>query len=107
MHHKKNNHGDKIAICWNYSTGNCTFSNSDCWFLHCESELYTSDWKCRLCESQSEFLRHRKNEHRNIVQMCRNAQDDTCIFGSLNSWFIHDAKNADLESEKKNYERTE
>ena len=104
MHHKKNNHEDNVAICWKYSTGNCTFSNDDCWFLHCESEQYTSEWKCSLCESkficQSEFLRHRKHEHRNLVQMCRNVQDGTCIFGSLNCWFIHDDKEAALESEK-------
>ena len=32
--------------------------------------------------------------------MCRNVQDGTCIFGSLNCWFIHDDKEAALESEK-------
>ena len=57
-----------------------------------------------LCESkficQSELLRHRKNEHRIRVQMCRNEKDGTCIFGSLNCWFIHDDKEAAYESDK-------
>ena len=72
MHHKKNKHEDKVAICWKYSARNCTFRDDDCWFLHCVSERYTSDEvKCSLCEikfiSQSELLRHRKDEHRNLV----------------------------------------
>ena len=75
MQHKKNKHENKVAICWKFLAGTCTFRD-DCWFLHCESEQYTSEWKCSFCESkficQSELLRHRKNEHRNRVQMCRN-----------------------------------
>ena len=94
MYHKKSTHEDKVYTCWSFLEGNCTFKDDDCWFLHCESEQYTSEWKCSFCESkficQSELLRHRKNEHRNRVQMCRNEKDGTCIFGSLNCWFIHE-----------------
>ena len=104
MHHKKNKHGDKVAICWKYSSGNCTFRDNDCWFLHCESEQTLSEWKCRFCESQficqSELLKHTKHEHRNRVQICRNQKEGTCIFGSLNCWFIHDDKEAVFENDK-------
>ena len=50
MHHKKTKHENKVAICWKFSAGNCTFRDDDCWFLHCESEQSTSEWKCSLCE---------------------------------------------------------
>jgi hypothetical protein len=77
MYHKKSTHTDKVATCCSFLAGNYTFKDDDCWFLHCESEQYTSDEvKCSLCEikfiCQSELLRHRKDEHRNLVQMCRN-----------------------------------
>ena len=85
--------------------GNCTFKDDDCWFRHCVSERHTSDEvKCSLCEinftSQSEFLRHRKDKHRNQVQMCKNEKNGTCIFGGLNCWFIHDDKKAADEGEQ-------
>ena len=77
MYHKKSTHEDKVATCWSVLAGNCTFKDNDCWFLHCETERFTSDEvKSSLCEikfiCQSELLRHRKDEHTNMVQMCRN-----------------------------------
>ena len=73
MKHKKRKHEDRVAICWKFSAGNCTFGDASSWFLHRESEVScsTQGWNCSLCENefrcQSELLRHRKQEHGHLV----------------------------------------
>ena len=38
---------------------------------------------------QSDCLKHRKQEHSNIVPPCKNEIKGTCRFGSRNCWFNH------------------
>ena len=111
MNHKKNKHGDRVAICWNFTDGLCTFGDAGCWFLHCESEEYsdTPVWTCTLCNnefrSQSELSRHKKQEHGHLVQECRNADNGKCIFESKACWFKHEESEKDFETEKSTNEQ--
>ena len=95
MMHKKNKHGDKVALCWNFLTGNCTFGNDSCWFLHYESggSYSTPEWKCNLCDDKfrckSELQKHKKQKHEHFVQLCRNGENGKCIYGSEGCWFRH------------------
>ena len=47
---------------------------------------------------QSDFLKHRKLQHRNSVPLCKNQGNGKCSFGKNNCWFVH--KNLESETEK-------
>ena len=111
MKHKKMKHKGKVAICWKFLTGNCIFGDASCWFLHSESEgsCKIPEWNCNFCETefrcQSEMLRHKKQEHFHLVQLCRNEMKDQCIYGSQGCWFRHEkseAVDSDASSNDKN-----
>ena len=110
MNHKKTKHRDKVAICWKFSAGNCTFGDARCWFLHCESEE-SPEWKCNLCDNkfrcQSELLRHNKQEHEHLVQMCWNKENGKCIFGSQDCWFKHEKNERAFENDNSTKEQKE
>ena len=66
---------------------------------------------CNLCgkvfTTRSSFLDHRKKEHGQAVQKCKNANNGVCIFGNEKCWFIHDnnmKSNENMNNE--NYENT-
>ena len=113
MKHKKRKHEDRVALCWKFSAGNCTFGDANCWFLHHESEVSctTSGWNCILCENEfrcrSELLRHRKKEHGHLVPMCRNGENGKCIYGIQNCWFKHDDIEMDFSSGNSTKENNE
>ena len=113
MKHKKKQHADKVTICWKFSSGNCTFGDASCWFLHSESEETntTPEWNCSLCEKEfrchSEFLRHRKQDHGHLVPMCRNVDNGLCIFGRKSCWFKHDKHEMAFESDNPTKEHNE
>jgi hypothetical protein len=113
MSHKKKKHGNKVAICWKFLAGNCIFGDASCWFLHSESEesCTTPEWKCNLCDNefrcQSELLRHKKEDHGHLVQMCRNEVNGKCIYGSQDCWFRHDIRESAFESETSRNEKNE
>lgn len=104
MVHKKEVHSERVAPCRKYKLGKCSFRDADCWFLHCEAEFDEECKKvtCNVCDEeffcQSDFLKHRKLEHRNSVPLCKNERNGKCSFGKSNCWFIH--KNLESESEK-------
>jgi hypothetical protein len=104
MKHKKNIHTDKVSICWKFATGTCDYGDQNCWFSHIRSKnnLETVNFKCNSWEKvfkfQSELLRHKKQEHTNLVPICRNSKNGTCIFGTLKCWFVHERN----ETEKTN-----
>ena len=37
MIHKKQEHTEKVSVCWNFLHGNCRFGDSSCWFRHTRS----------------------------------------------------------------------
>ena len=91
MVHKKREHTEKVAICWNFSTGNCEFGDENCWFLHTGRSEYK--FECTSCDkkfaNKDKFLHHRKNQHKESVQNCRNMVSDTCKYGNEKCWFNH------------------
>ena len=37
-----------------------------------------------------EYLKHKKQNHPNLVPICKNTIGGECKFGDRNCWFIHD-----------------
>ena len=96
MSHKKTDHLDRVSKCRNYSDGNCPYSDGDCWFDHganiraCDK----TDFNCKLCdkvfEERSDYMKHRKSEHRLLVPLCRDNKKGSCMFNDKTCWFLHD-----------------
>ena len=89
MKHKKIKHREKVSICKNYNDIGCPFEDQKCWFLHLR---YEEEFRCNICDtsfqSKSDFMKHRKTKHKEMVQMCKNKER----FVFKNScWFIHEA----------------
>ena len=98
MVHKKEVHREKIAVCWNFVQGNCTFGDKLCWVSHTiDKTMAEAEFNCNLCGkvfiTRSLFLEHRKKEHDQAVQKCKNENNGKCIFGSETCWFIHENTN--------------
>ena len=95
MIHKKEDHTEKIELCWHYSKGTCPYGEDKCWFIHEKEVAYSncSEYICNFCEqicrTQSEFLKHRKTKHSEQVPTCKNFKDGECIYGQENCWFNH------------------
>ena len=95
MSHKKDIHGDKVSACRDFANGTCNFGDKYCWFSHSEKidKQEVPSFNCRSCEkefkSQADCLKHRKEEHTNLVPFCRNEEKGTCNFGSMVCWFRH------------------
>ena len=108
--HKKKNHSEKVAICWQFTAGICEFGDTNCWFVHSQIKRNNEavQFKCRSCEktciSQSEFMRHRKQDHENIVPLCKNWVNGTCTFESTKCWFNHE--NQEKNNESENHEKS-
>ena len=113
MNHKKTKHRDKVAICWKFSAGNCSFGDAYCWFLHSEYEesCTSPEWKCNFCDNefrcQSELLRHKKKEHGHLVKMCRNGENGKCVYESQDCWFRHSISERAFEIDKATNEQNE
>ena len=98
MKHKKLKHREKVAICLNYNANGCPFEDKKCWFLHMQSN---EDFKCNICDesfqTKSKFMNHRKNQHREMVQLCKNNEE--CVFKS-SCWFKHGIYEKHIRKEK-------
>ena len=98
MKHKKLKHREKVAICINYNANGCPFEDKKCWFLHMQSN---EDFKCNICDerfqTKSKFMNHRKNQHQEMVQLCKNNEE--CVFKS-SCWFRHGINEKQMRNEK-------
>ena len=66
--------------CWNLADGECSFGDEGCWFQHVnkpnenDSESGYKSIKCKICwkllKNKNDFMRHRKQEHEENLQMC-------------------------------------
>ena len=59
----------------------------------------------KVFTTRSSLLDHRKKEHGQAVQKCKNANNGVCIFGNEKCWFIHD--NNMISNENMNNENCE
>lgn len=95
MVHLKNEHKDRVAVCKYYKEGNCFYSSETCWFLH-PNEQSHSKYNCNFCDSEFqskyEIMKHRKEEHSQKVQMCRNFKNNSCKFNN-DCWYNHKHEN--------------
>ena len=85
MKHKKEQHTQKVNICWNYVSSNCEFGDERCWFLHTnETE---EQFNCTLCgeifQAQGKLLAHRKKIS---YQFCQDLQK--LILWNMQIWRI-------------------
>ena len=108
MEHKKNEHREKVANCWKFADGICQQSDAKCWFNHLISDNEPTIIKCHLCEKSFKtfpnFLKHKRENHTELVQKCRNALTGTCSYGEKLCWFKHESIEELEELEKsKNY----
>ena len=106
MKHKKKQHREKLADCWQFATGNCQYGDEHCWFNHLRSDFQPEpvEIKCILCEkvfkTHSEFLKHKKQHHKQHVSKCKNADNGTCRYGNELCWFVHESNERTSENER-------
>ena len=84
-------HAENVNPCWNYASGKCDFGDDKCWFIH-KSEN-GGRFECTSCETtfavQAKLLQHRKQNHIDSVQSCRNMVSGACKYGIEKCWFNH------------------
>ena len=109
MKHKKDQHTEKVNICWNYVSSNCEFGDDRCWFLHTNETK--EKFNCTLCGKtfrvQAKLLEHRRKFHINSVKTCKNLSSGTCKYGKLRCWFIHNEFEEAETNENKKSENEE
>ena len=58
--------------------------------------------------SKSEYMSHRKKEHKEKVPNCKNGNNGGCHFGHGKCWFIHnDIQNDNIEDSSENKNKNE
>ena len=80
-----------------------------CWYKHDqtvnEGGIDTAKIKCNKCdtefENKPEFMRHKKQEHRQSVPACVNETHGTCVFGEEKCWFRHNNKDENNQTYNK------
>ena len=99
MKHKKTNHREKVSLCDNFSNGSCIYGDENCWFVHENETEKIKEFKCNFCKKEfyktSDFLKHRKMEHEQLVPVCNRFKDGKCIFGADKCWFQHKKDESD------------
>ena len=104
MNHNKREHAGKVANCWKFAAGTCHYGNH-CWFSHTIIDQEPKQFKCNECGKSfitpSEFHLHKKQDHKQLLPTCRNAQNGKCRFGELLCWFNHDVTTKDVVEPEK------
>ena len=99
MIHKKIKHKEKINYCQNFNSNGCPYEDRKCWFLHTKT---SEAFKCNICDQtfleKSQFMKHRKSEHPEMVKTCKNNE---CIYKN-ECWFIHEQENTKVNNIKTN-----
>ena len=100
MNYRKEKHPDAVAVCQNYLENKCKFSSKECWWNH-DSRRTKSEMCCFNCQrtfkTKSEMMQHRKQEHKSIVKMCSNFQQNSCRWSTSYCWFLHEEEKMDME----------
>ena len=108
MVHKKYVHQEKVQICTNFIQGTCHFKDG-CWFRHENRNGFVFEFDCNYCEerfiTRKEFMTHKKSNHKEYVQMCKNYTKNDCQYSSELCWFLHKNRgnlNFELTNENEN-----
>ena len=85
--HNRDRQG-KIKLCRHFQQGKCRFTDKDCWDKH-EKES-SEKFQCSTCgitfKSKNVVMLHRKKEHPEKVQNCRNQENCT----QTTCWYKHE-----------------
>ena len=77
MIHKKREHIEKVALCWNFFSGVCEFGDDFCWFSHRGQPKDSEHVECKICgqtfNRKCDLQRHIKQQHLMTVPVCRNS----------------------------------
>ena len=107
MKHKKRVHTEKVALCWNFSSGKCEFSDDSCWFSHSKDLKVMDNFKCNICQhifkTKSEVHYHQKREHVRSNPYCNKRK---CTYGAEKCWFQHTENEQQEDNLNKNCEIT-
>ena len=105
MKHKKDKHFDRVALCWKFTSGHCSYGDTDCCFKHvqCEESQEITNLICNLGDNKflclSDVQKHRKQQHTIKVLKCKNEKDGNCKFGKKFCRFIHEKHENVLEND--------
>ena len=98
MTHRKANHIVSVAPCHKYIEGICAYTEDACWWKH-EIRNIQENIQCYICGkgfvNRPEIMRHRKNEHEDMVQQCNQFVKGTCIYQSQYCFYKHTNKTND------------
>ena len=105
-------HIEKLNFCRYFETNMCIYGDKKCWFVHePEEEPQCNEFKCHLCEKEfnslSNFLRHRKLNHRESTPICKHFRTGECPFGNNKWWFIHERDDEDTNIKERKDENLE
>ena len=94
MVHKKKEHIEKVAMCWNFTAGNCVLGDDLCWFSHKNQSDRHKSLNCKICgkhfNAKNDLHCHMKHDHKMSVPLCKNARNNTCWYGAERCWFRHE-----------------
>ena len=92
MYHVKKEHPRSMPVCKYFQNDQCNFTDDKCWYTHKKENMAKKNFKCGICgcvfDAKHEFMTHRKTEHMDQVQQCRNYKNERCNFDK-NCWYIH------------------
>ena len=101
MNHRKSMHPEIIKTCRRFLKGICAYADEICWYGHSLNKERASEtsaniiaeFECKFCkkvfESKSEFMKHRKAKHPQVVKQCRDSASGSCRFSDEECWYIH------------------
>ena len=73
-------------------------------------ETKIANFKCTSCEKEfrslPDCLRHRKQDHNQLVPPCRNETNGSCKFGNKRCWFKHNKPEKSSEHETSEIENS-
>ena len=64
MLHKKQEHTEKVSVCWHFLHGNCRFGDSSCWFRHTSTSDHSE--VCKICEKNFKTIYDLKIHERSV-----------------------------------------
>ena len=93
MKHRKDVHTEKVNHCTKFSEGESDFGES-CWFKHDEIFKHSNpDYECNICENKFKtkraLMKHKKEQHIEIIPICKYSKNGCCMFRPINCWFNH------------------
>ena len=94
MNHRKRMHSSTVAVCRNYTEGQCNYSDEMCWWNHSEKIIDCDEHlKCFICNKIFAFkalmMKHRKDDHPELINPCNKFKLGNCWYREETCWFKH------------------